>query len=625
MQEALIQNKERENNGLTLPSHNSGLSSHRQADVPFEQTRRNPPQTSGLALDSLNPYQVSETHILQGKLKTIEQLSSFQRDIDIIKENTSQLALLRIRQDELSKGIRSKASQAKNFSSVDDPETLENIARSLSGTINFRMRNIEKKTNELSENSPFDPGPKWSQHQMITDAYSKMDVVSIFAAMSSAGKHENLFSSAKELCRSKPDRPLSQTIASLEEAISSLSTLPNTSTLEETGRELRRSIVGGNYQNAHLAFSEQILSPLGNNFSGSGTTSELKMLAEYFSRIPQENLETMGYFFPNSPAIFKPEFLGFLRKNAEHDALAYESIDDPRFKHALETHRRRLWDAEIPWGTPAALEPDIRLITTTYATIKRLSILTSSLQTALEEIDLSAPESEKRSRREEVIDSYWNLYYDTSHYVAEEGAKALSGFLGGSQINISEKDIIDALASDTLSVSAKKILVDATLNNSIPVSESTYSMINNHQGTMELLSEKSKEMQNGAVSELIPALAAVLEPYARIVERLNQIPEGSHKNLYQTSSSPDASDVNSDPLNTSYDTFVRSTNNINKIVNSLGAILDSAGASTESMQGILHKFVRHNSDHPENATIRAWAKSFPARYSVLGVPWFSIP
>lgn len=574
-----------------------------------------------LALDSLNPNQVSELHILQGKLKVIESLTTLQRDLDIIKENATQLALLRVRQDEIKRNIPSKDSRAENFASVTDPKILENIASDLNYTIDFRTRNMERRTNELKQDSPFDPGPKWSKHQMITDAYSKMDFVSIFSAFSESGNYQKLFSSVNSLKKDPPE-DLVKSITDLNTSIISLNALPNVSSLEDTNREMRAAIVGGNYREAHLAFNNGILKSLGDSFTQADTSQNTKMMADYLAMVPQENLETMGYFFPNSPAIFKSEYLSHLRKNStsNNQSDAATGIDSD-FKQSLELHKRRLWDTEIPWQVPAALESDIRLLTTTYATMKRMSVLTSSLQTALEEIDLTVPEAERRNKREILIDSYWNLYHDTSNHVADEAKKAIQSLSKTTGSEISEREIIAALSSDGLSDAAKKILVSAVLDTSISVSENTFSIIHTNQNSLQDITRQAKTMTKGTEASF--QLEAVLEPYARIIDRLQQIPTGAHRSLYQSEQTENGS-MSNDPLTSSYDTFIRSTQNINTIVNSLEKILVEAGASTSSMQSILQTFTNVNRNHPEHAALKEWAKSFPARFAVLGVPWSSI-
>ena len=520
-------------------SSHSQLAQLRRLNGPDYQEATKPK----LALDSLNPNAVSTLHILQGKIKTIDRISDFQRDLDELQDNTKQLALLRLRQEELRLNIPKEQSRAENFSSVDNMEVLNNISSVLESAVNFRIRNLQNKSDNLKKNSPFNPVARRSKQQIITDSFAKVDAIQILDAHLESGNYNLLIKSARELTnKNNPD--LVQSISNLSEALRTIHERPNLSQLQNLNNEIRSLIVQGKYNEANDLYSTVLIDPLSRFISQSSYSNDLSNLFHYLSKVPQENLETMGYFFPSTPLLFSPQFIRYLRKSGSNESFE----NDHELEQSLTYHRRRLWDTGISWDTAANHESDIRLIATTYATIKRLSILTSSLQVALEEIELNPDDLDKRQKREALIDSYWELYYDTKDIVLEESRKALSN---------------------------------------------------------RSLNEEETQL--------------TLAPYENIITILEQIPRGGHHQLYLKNEGDEQ-----DPLNNSFSTFQRSTNGINGMINSLSNIIDIAGAGTGSVNEVLQIFVNDNRHHPEQEKIIRWSKSFPARFSVLGVPWYNI-
>jgi hypothetical protein len=568
-----------------------------------------------LALDSLDAARVSGLHILQGKLKTLQRLSDFQRDLDRLQEHTSQLALLRIREEELLQNIPEDKSRAENFSSVSDPEILDNISTVLSGKIDYRVRSIERKTHALRKNSPFDPGSKWSRSQMITDSFSKADAITLLDARLEASHTSSLVTAATLLRRNKPGT-LAEAVNLFNTSVRHSSGIASSEALRDLEHQMRASIVRSEHDKAHAVFHQTLVEPLAEVLNASSTFNEMSMLSEYLTKVPQENLETMQYFFPSSPVIFTPEYLAYLRRSGQEDIA---NIQGASLRQNMEHHARRLWDVGIPWKHSPLMDTDVRLLATTYATIKRLSVLTSSLQAGLEEIELSADHESKREKRETLIDSYWELYHDTRHMILEEGKKAVISYLQNSGNSLNQDMLVSMLASDKTTEDLSQILTELALDGTIPVSGQLRTVIENNHTTPEKIHGFCKTLHRQATDSGQNLIESILAPYGRIIQRLDQIPRGSHSDLYKREEGD-----SDDPMNSSYLAFERSTRGVNSIVNSLARILDEAGASTDSVNAVLQKFVNENREHPNSAMIKDWARSFPVRFSILGVPWTSI-
>jgi hypothetical protein len=562
-----------------------------------------------VSLDSLNPDRVSPLHIMEGKLAVLSQVAGLNNNIERLQDAASQLALLEIRIQEIERNIPASESKAKNFSSIDNPEVLENIKTTINDDIDYRQRSVEQSVSKLSEDNPFDPGAHWSSRKVITDMYSKIDTIVLLNAQLEGSKY-SILQHGIDLLQSGN---LTDGVSLLNESISAQSSLPGSSSIVETISSMRSAMQQGDYGLANSVFSNDMSSLLA--IAGTDENSlMLQKLTSQLSEIPQENLETMGYRFPNSPRIFSPELLPYLRIGSNLDEL---SSQNPSLAKQVLTHRHRLWDTQIDWENPAALELDMRLVTTSYAVLKRLSILTNSLQSGLEEIEHTRPQEDKRRAREEMVDTFWGLYYETRGHVIHEVSDAFKAITRAIPENQMESLVVSLLKDNESPEILKEAIHQSILDSSIKVSPQVFEVIRNIDSSRDYSSALSGQSSNPSADSLHATIAQCIDmahPFNMILKRLDQYQTGSHGTLYE-----------GEVLSSAKQTFDASTQGINTIVNSFEEILRNAGAHPDEVKNVLETFLERNKNHPELDKIRNWANSFSTRYAILGVRWFDIP
>lgn len=335
----------------------------------------------------------------------------------------------------------------------------------------------------------------------------------------------------------------------------------------ETSKEIVKDLINTNIYKTHFNESEPLLIA--------------------FSNLPIESLERYGISVERDSKIF----------NLTADAYAFKTDEDLKSlslnqQRKLNELRSLYWDTKTPWSSEIAGGSDLKVIITSYATLKRLSEIVSAFETKIHEVNNQNVDSNTKSKlREQVIIKFWDLYHETGDLIkAEYGSELIKW----NQSKIDEIYISSCKLSKSTNAEAResgKLIKDALdiqlLNKNAQISKETFA-------------EASKILNENDNNYTDASLINKSQYYLGLLKAINIIPKDIINRSYQDLKFSDHNEVR-----------LQTINGINPAFNAITEYLYNTNANPEALMDFVTQFKELN---PGNKELDKYLSSMPTKF-----------
>ncbi|HMO19292.1 MAG TPA: hypothetical protein PKA63_05930 [Oligoflexia bacterium] len=429
-------------------------------------------------LDSLSS-RVSKLDIVTAKKEVFDSYDKFKREQTARLQYQEEYLQLKDRLKEIESGVNQSKYSDKDFGAIKDPEIIKNLISNAYIDLRRTERSIDRIVDSATGINPFDPGQLWTNGRKITDSFAQIDLQYLITA-DLANRDMDAFKASDELMS---QGKYSEALTQLEKYRKSIPDF-----LQYTEEDQNKwTRIDQNFSSSKLFDTPNLIdSALRTLIERTPVTEESDSLLKLASNLAHQSLEgfsMMGWKVAEPSEILDPRIINYLMKNHSAELLAAE---DQSVQQNVMRFRHLLWDSSIPWNSPVQGEEGLRLTSTAYATLKRISILESALLTGLEEAD-TLPENERQNRRQLLTAQFWKLYHDTSSQIEADMQSAIR--TSGESMRAPYEALIGSIRSITPE-SAGVLYNDESFKNSRDTYEATVKTVDRlFQGLSNQLEE----------------------------------------------------------------------------------------------------------------------------------------
>ncbi len=423
------------------------------------------------------------------------------------------------------------------------------------------------------------------------------------------------------LASNKPDIDAKKRNALLNEiSTKTKSYLEQHQTILETDNRAKEisDLIRSNKLDDAINLSNQYFKPYTETATYQRDIASITPYIERFEVLSSESLNEIG-IRTSAPSNLLDENADILSQLSDAELKA---LSPREARIAIET-KSRLWDNRIDWEQDIVGQADAQLLTTSYATLKRISELSSAFDSSLlEASNQNIPEELKADSRKEVINKFWGRFFETKNFIQTEmisEALRVTNHHSAPNSQANCETVILALTKSYLNDPENqnhKSLISAMLNQSAagryPISNDVFNIVRNSLSNEDnatsmqqvLESLNSLGISSGYAENISNEISNVLNPYQGLLAAVNIIDANEVLSLY----TPEV-------LQSHEKTFQQTILAVNPVFQQISSYLKATNAHGAQIKPTLDQLRELNQNHPEISKINSWIDAFPKRYS----------